>query len=142
MSNTFEDILNASVVYVFTGRKIIEKNVLQFARIDSKTIFTRIEDMGIVIFEDGNPRVKKGESYVSLMKCCFGSDLLQVLRNDIADLRQTITNYRQEVYQERQCIKQSENLIATRLEVIQNLEERVKKKQIEIDNERSIVSQT
>lgn len=141
MSNTFEDILNASVVYVFTGRKIIEKNVLQFQRVDSKTIFTRIEDMGIVIFEDGNPKIKKGETYVSLCKSAFGSDVLQSLKDEIQKLRQNITDYKQAIHNERQKISYSEGVIANYLRQVEIIEAKVEKKKHEIDNEYGTLSQ-
>jgi len=141
VSNTFEDILNASVVYVFTGRKIIEKNVLQFARVDSKTIFTRVADIGIVIFEDGNPRVKKGDTYVSLCKSAFGSDVLQALKDEIGKLRQNITDYKQAIHNERQKITVSEGVIANCLKQVEILEGKVERKKNEIDNEYGTLSQ-
>jgi predicted transcriptional regulator len=142
MSNTFEDILNASVVYIFTGNRIIEKNVLQFTRVDSKTIFTRIEDMGIVIFEDGQPRVKKGEVVISLSKSAFDSEVLLSLKNKIDKLRQEVTNHRQKIHSERQQISVCQERINRSLNYIGSLQTQVQQIKDKIDKEYSNVSQT
>lgn len=138
MSNMFEDILNATVVHIYTGQRVIEKNILQFQRVDPKTIFTRVEDVGIVIFEDGKPIVKKGELQISLCSSSFEPEVSNKHLHKIKELHQRIQNSKQRIAQNNGSIKMLQQQIDNDLHGISQWELEIEEIRIEINKQRTV----
>jgi hypothetical protein len=78
---------NPEIAYIFNGKRILEKKIKKFQIIDSVTTFTHIEDIGIVIFERNEQKVKKGEVFVALDKRVFGDEYLIIAKTRLDKLQ-------------------------------------------------------
>jgi hypothetical protein len=74
---------NVEKVYVFTGKKIIEKKVQQCVVIDEDTVFIRLPDIGPLFFDKGVRVVSKGDLKIGLSENCFHSEVFELCKKEM-----------------------------------------------------------
>ena len=85
----FEKIDNLEIIYIFTGRKIIESEVIVFKKIDNQTLFVKTRNEGNLIFENSF-KIKKGEQIFAINKNHLQSENILWTKSKIENLNKEI----------------------------------------------------